>query len=273
MQELFNSHRLALKIKDSQLETNKLATQIFAKWCNLLKTTAKNEEQLQADFLNDIFGEVLSYKYKRGEVETNLEKEEKTELDAQKPDGILGFFTAENKSCSVVIELKDSKTNLDAKQNRKTDNRSPVEQAFGYVSKYQGVEFVIVSNFTEIRLYQSNYQGKYQEFKIEDLAYKPEKQKEFLFLFGKQNLIGIAKNTGSLIKKLLEDETKREAEIKNKFYFEYKHLREEFVNNILQQNQTNPDIAIAKAQKLFDRLIWDCCIPNYILLYLLCKRH
>src|SRR5574343_1140766 len=137
MKELINNNRLALKIKDSKFETNYSHTQIFTRWNNLLQTTTKNEEQLQTDFLNDIFGEVLGYTYKRGEVETNLEKEEKTELDGQKPDGILGFFTNENKDCRVVIELKDGKTNLDAKQNRKGDNRSPVEQAFGYVSKYQ----------------------------------------------------------------------------------------------------------------------------------------
>ena len=123
-------------------------------------------------------------------------------------------------------------------------------QAFDYATKYQGIEFVIVSNFKEIRLYRSTYQGKYQEFKIADLGNKPDKQKEFQFLLCKQNLIGITKNTGSLVKKLLDDETKRETEIQNKFYKEYKTLREEFVNDILSQNQTTPDIAIAKAQKL-----------------------
>ena len=250
MKEMFNSNRLSLKIKDSKLEINNSHTQIFTRWNNLLQTTSKNEEQLQTDFLNDIFGEILGYTYKRGELETNLEKEEKTELDGQKPDGILGFFTAQGKDCRVVIELKDSKTNLDAKQNRKSDNRSPVDQAFGYASKYQGIEFVIVSNFKEIRLYKSNYQGKYQEFKIDDLVNNEAKRKEFQFLLCKQNLIGITKDTGSLVKKLIDDETKRETEIQNKFYKEYKTLREEFVNDILKQNQTTPDIAIAKAQKL-----------------------
>ena len=64
---------------------------VFNRWNALLQAEVKNEEQLQADFLNDIFGDVLGYTYKRGEVEINLEKEEKTELDGQKPDGILGF--------------------------------------------------------------------------------------------------------------------------------------------------------------------------------------
>ena len=135
MKELFNSHRLALKVKDTKLETSKVATQIFANWHHLLSTTTKTEEQLQADFLNDIFGEVLGYAYKRGLSEFNLEKEESTQLDGKQPDGILGFFNInqpkEQQDVRVIIELKGQKANLDAKQNRDT-KLTPVEQAFGY---------------------------------------------------------------------------------------------------------------------------------------------
>ena len=125
-----------------------------------------------------------------------------------------------------------------------------------YVSKYQKVEFVIVSNFKEIRLYQSHYQGKYHQFLMSELANQPAKQQEFYFLLCKHNLIGFAPHTGSIIKKLIDDQAKHETEIQNKFYNEYKYLREEFVNDILKQNQTTPDTAIAKAQKLFDRLLF-----------------
>ena len=259
MKELFNSHRLALKIKDTKLETSKVATQIFANWHHLLSTTTKTEEQLQADFLNDIFGEVLGYAYKRGLSEFNLEKEESTQLDGKQPDGILGFFNInqpkEQQDVRVIIELKGQKANLDAKQNRDT-KLTPVEQAFGYVSKYQKVEFVVVSNFKEIRLYQSHYQGKYHQFSMSELASQPAKQQEFYFLLCKHNLIGFAPHTGSIIKKLIDDQAKHETEIQNKFYNEYKYLREEFVNDILKQNQTTPDTAIAKVQKLFDRLLF-----------------
>ena len=150
MSSLFNLHQLNLKINEAKIAVNPSAVNVFSRWHNLLTTTHKTEEQLQADFLNDIFGEVLGYAYKRGETEINLEKEQKTELDSQKPDGVLGFLNQQNKDIRVIIELKDSKINLDTKQNRKNDNRTSVEQAFGYVAKYQKVEFVIVSNFAEI---------------------------------------------------------------------------------------------------------------------------
>ena len=132
---------------------------------------AKKEEQLQSDFLNDIFGKVLGYAYERGLDELNLEKEYKSKTDGTKPDGVLGYLTAENKDIRVVIELKDAYTNLDHKQNRKNDNRTPVEQAFSYVSKCGGkCKWVIVSNFVEIRLYPANDSSVYQSFNIVDLV-------------------------------------------------------------------------------------------------------
>jgi len=167
MSNLFDNTQLQKHLHAQIKNTCSKSHEILTRWHALLSTTSKNEEQLQTDFLNDIFGDVLGYTYKRGEAETNLEKEEKTELDGQKPDGILGFFNEKGKDVRVVIELKDSKTDLDKKQNRVTDKRSPVEQAFGYVSKYQGVEWVIVSNFKEIRLYKAGYAGKYHAFTME----------------------------------------------------------------------------------------------------------
>ncbi len=259
MNSLFNPHRLALKLTN---QPNFIASQqvaIFKNWHHLLSTTDKTEEQLQADFLNDIFGEILGYKYKRGEFETNLEKEQTTELDGKQPDGILGFFTLnknkEKQDVRVIIELKGYKANLDARQNRDS-KQTPVEQAFSYVSKYQKVEFVIVSNFKEIRLYQSNYQGKYQQFFIADLVHNNAKQQEFYFLLCKNNLIGLAPHTGSVIKQFIENETKHETEIKNKFYFEYKAHRQDFVTDILKQNSFSASLAIDKTQKLFDRLLF-----------------
>ncbi|QED23005.1 Eco57I restriction-modification methylase domain-containing protein [Candidatus Deianiraea vastatrix] len=266
---LFNPSFLKRKLPEYRnIDSDKIknAREIFERWNNLLQTTTKNEEQLQTDFLNDIFGDILGYAYKRGETETNLEKEEKTELDGQKPDGILGFFTHENKNCRVVIELKDQKTSLDAKQNRQKDNRTPVEQAFGYVSKYQGTEFVIVSNFKEIRLYKSNYQGKYHEFKIEELARSEAKQREFFLLLSKNNLFTTEKST-SPTHKLLEDNTKEEESIEKRFYNDYKDLRKKLFNHLREQNPTKePTNLLSKTQKLLDRVIFVCFCEDLNLL-------
>lgn len=162
----------------------------------------KKEEQIQSDFLNDIFGKVLDYAYQRGLDEYNLEKEEKSKTDGTKPDGVLGYLTSTNKDIRVVIELKDAYTNLDHKQNRKNDNRTPVEQAFSYVSKSGGnCKWVIVSNFIEIRLYPSNDSSTYQQFIVKDLE-KPEVLKIFYALLAKDRLF--CKNTDSIIDRLLK---------------------------------------------------------------------
>ena len=144
---LFNPSFLKKKLTEyKNIDSDKIknAREIFERWNNLLRTTNKNEKQLQTDFLNDIFGDVLGYTYKRGENETNLEKEEKTELDGQKPDGILGFITKDKKDIRVAIELKaKNTTNLDTVE----------KQTFEYRDKIDGIEWVITSNTNEIRLY------------------------------------------------------------------------------------------------------------------------
>lgn len=221
MSSLFDNTQFQKKLKDYNLHSCPELQSIFTHWHALLSITTKNEEQLQTDFLNDIFGDILGYTYKRGEEETNLEKEEKTELDGQKPDGILGFFNSENKDCRVIIELKDQKTDIDKKQNRATDKCSPVEQAFGYVSKYQGVEWVIVSNFKEIRLYKAGYAGKYHSFAMEELATNEDKQHEFHFLLSKDRLFTKTSNQ-SPVHSL--DTTEKGEEIEKRFYKHYSTL-------------------------------------------------
>lgn len=256
MSSLFDNSQFQKKLKDYNLHSCAELKSIFTRWNNLLQTTSKNEEQLQTDFLNDIFGDILGYTYKRGEAETNLEKEEKTELDGQKPDGILGFFNEKGKDVRVVIELKDQKTDLDKKQNRATDKRSPVEQAFGYVSKYQGVEWVIVSNFKEIRLYKAGYAGKYYSFTIEELANNPEKQHEFHFLLAKDRLF--TKNSNQSPVHAL-DTTEKGDEIEKRFYKHYSTLREEIWHNLLELNTEKHygrNFYLYKAQKLIDRIIF-----------------
>ena len=67
----------------------------------------------------------------------------------------LAFFKPGVKKVKAVIELKPSNVDLDKKQTNGKDNKSPVEQAFSYSYKFDGCKWVIVSNFKEIRLYNS----------------------------------------------------------------------------------------------------------------------
>ncbi len=217
----------------------------------------KKEEQLQADFLNDIFGKVLGYAYERGLDEYNLEKEEKTKTDGTKPDGVLGYLSATSKDIRVVIELKDAYTNLDHKQNRKNDNRTPVEQAFGYVSKFGGsCKWVIVSNFVEIRLYPANDSSIYQLFMVKDLV-KPDVFKTFYALLAKNQLFQQASE--SVVDKLLQHKIEADTQITKDFYNDYKKCRSALFNHIKENNpDVDDNIVLTKSQKILDRIIFIC---------------
>jgi hypothetical protein len=116
------------------------------------KLSNQKETSIGADFINDIFGDVLGFNY-RNPYNWNLEKKLKTLVDGKKPDGAIGYFKV-NEELSTgahgIIELKDVNTDLDKAQNRTNDKRTPVEQAFSYAPKYgQKCKWVIVSNFIE----------------------------------------------------------------------------------------------------------------------------
>lgn len=217
----------------------------------------KKEEQLQADFLNDVFGEVLGYAYKRGLEEYNLEKEEKSKTDGTKPDGVLGFLTAESKDIRVVIELKDAYTNLDHKQNRKNDSRTPVEQAFSYVAKSGGnCKWVVVSNFIEIRLYPANDSSFYQRFMVKDLV-RLDVLKSFYALLSNGNLF--CQTSESVVDKLLQHKIEADTKITKEFYNDYRRCRTALFNHIKENNPSVDDnTALSKSQKILDRIIFIC---------------
>ena len=248
-------HLSALNIEDMKEKQS-----VVERWKYEIDTKSiytKKEEQLQSDFLNDIFGKVLGYAYERGLDELNLEKEQKSKTDGTKPDGVLGYLTADNKDIRVVIELKDAYTNLDHKQNRKNDSRTPVEQAFSYVSKCGGkCKWVIVSNFVEIRLYPANDSSVYQSFNIVDLI-KSEKFKEFYALLAKDNLF--IQRGNSKIDDLLKVKIEADENITNEFYGVYKNLRSQLFKHIKENNPSiDENTILTKSQKILDRIIFIC---------------
>ncbi len=259
---LFPEKYITSRLKPAafELEDQAQKLSVLERWKHEIDSKSiytKKEEQLQADFLNDIFGKVLGYAYERGLDEINLEKEFKSKTDGTKPDGVLGYLTTENKDIRVVIELKDAYTNLDHKQNRKNDNRTPVEQAFSYVSKSGGkCKWVIVSNFVEIRLYPANDSSVYQSFSVADLI-KEENLKEFYVLLAKDNLFiptGESKIDELLKLKIEADET-----ITKEFYNVYKTLRSQLFKHIKENNPAvDESIILTKSQKILDRIIFIC---------------
>ncbi len=266
MNNLFNQKILEKKADEEiDLSKNNLSERREAlnKWINLLENGVlekSKEEEFQGEFLYDIFTTVLHATNKSdGQDEWNLERETTTQLDGQKADGVLGFFDKDGKKdIRAVIELKGAKVPLDQRQKRVGDTRTPVEQAFNYAPKYgKNCQWVIVSNYKEIRLYRANDMTEYQVFFLKDLKEDLE-FKKFIYVLSFFALVGTDKKKAKTLE-LSEEYQKNQSEIEKKFYKEYKEIRLKIFENIRKNNPTvNENILIEKVQKLLDRFLFIC---------------
>ena len=278
MNNLFNQKILAKKAEEEvDLSKHNFSERRKAlnKWINNLENGVldkSKEEEFQGEFLYDIFTTVLRAVNKSdGKNEWNLERETKTKLDGQKADGVLGFFDADGKKdVRAVIELKGAKVSLDVRQKRTGDTRTPVEQAFNYAPKYgKNCQWVIVSNYKEIRLYRANDMTEYQVFFLEKLKDDLE-FKKFIYILSFYALVGTEKKKAKTIE-LSEEYQKNQAEIEKKFYNEYKNIRLYIFENMRKNNPAvNENTIIEKVQKLLDRFLFICfcedkgLLPNEI---------
>ena len=266
MNNLFNQKILEKKADEEvDLSKNNLRErrESLNKWINLLKNGVldkSKEEEFQGEFLYDIFTTVLHATNKSdGQDEWNLERETTTQLDGQKADGVLGFFDKDGKKdIRAVIELKGAKVPLDQRQKRVGDTRTPVEQAFNYAPKYgKNCQWVIVSNYKEIRLYRANDMTEYQVFFLKDLRDDLE-FKKFIYVLSFFALVGTDKRKAKTLE-LSEEYQKNQSEIEKKFYKEYKEIRLKIFENIRKNNPiVNENILIEKVQKLLDRFLFIC---------------
>lgn len=237
------------------------ANKIIDTWQKAIKDgnyDKTKETQVQSAFLNKFFNVLLGYAEMHDNPDAwNLINEAKTEFDGTKADGALGFFTKEDKSniTRAVIELKDAKTPLDQKQSSRKDYDNPVSQAFSYSSKFDRCDWIIVSNFKEIRLYHKDRgQGFYEKIEILNL-HNEEEFKRFYFLLCKENLLH--KERQALLDRLVKDTSKQEEDISKEFYKHFKELRQDLFNHLTENNlEIDKKCLLEKTQKLLDRMIF-----------------
>jgi hypothetical protein len=214
------------------------------------------EKSVQGLFLQKFFGDILGYLPQTGgEEEWNLVQHPTSEVDTQEPDGSLGFFTKAEQFTRAVIELKDAKTSLDKKQTGREKGYTPIEQAYLYATKFDRCNWIIVSNFREIRLYnKSRTQDYVEKFDVLEL-HKETEFKRFYYLLCRQNLL--AKIQTSIVDELANDTTVASEDITKKFYEQYKSSRLKLFLHLIEHNPTiDQAILLEKAQKIIDRLIF-----------------
>jgi hypothetical protein len=227
------------------------------------------EVSLHGQFFQDFFQSILGYRSViEGAGKTWEIHSESTISDGGGvADGAIGFFNAiENDKGKVKlqgkiiapIELKGSKTDLDRPLSGKKE--TPVDQGWRYANYTPNCQWVIVSNYREIRLYQlSKTPAYYEQFFLKDLA-DIENFKRFYFIFCRQNFLASSSNATSRIDNLFDQSNDEEKSITEKLYQNYRRLRIDLLDHFRRNSPSSvPNwdmILIEKAQKTLDRLLF-----------------
>lgn len=248
--------------------------QKLLQWVQALESgtlDAVKETSLHGDFLKDVFQDVLGYRSVIGGAghQWELHAEQTISDGGGSADGALGFFNAVTNQKGgkklegrviAPIELKGSKNDLDrAAPGRK---ESAVNQGWHYANCTADCRWVLVSNYREIRLYQTSKTPAYYEvFRLKDLA-DITTFKTFYFVLCRQNFLppNADPKARSVIDELLVESDKAEVEVTKALYEEYKQVR---LNLARHFRATGPkdlpdrDMAlIEKAQKTLDRVLF-----------------
>jgi|GEM_PF-1342023 len=226
-----------------------------------------NEKPLQGQFLADIFARLLGFDPAVGHLDAYQLKPESASTEtkgSRTPDARLGFFGPEQDITRVVIELKAPGADLDAKQSS-YGNLTPVEQAFGYLAKFDDCRWVILSNFTTLRLYSKRRGQVYAHaLNLADLA-NPETLRLFLFLLSRERLLG-SSTQPSPVDALLEESCAQEQSITHDFYALFTQVRRDLFDALCQDNPPPADSDPAEhrvrlltlTQKILDRVLFVC---------------
>lgn len=218
------------------------------------------EVALHNEFLSGIFGGLLGYQGAfAGHTPFTMSASVTTEVDATEADGTLGWFSAPGVGQTLaVIELKDARTNLDKRQLSRPDRLTPVDQAFLYANKFTGCQWVLVSNFLELRLYSVRHgQTLFEQLWLRDLA-NEERLMEFMALLCPPALIGDQPDANGYLADLLVDRPiVRQRQITEDFYAGYAEKRNRLIHYLVSNNTAEqPDELIAAAQTLLDRVLF-----------------
>lgn len=222
--------------------------------------SAQSEIELQADFSQALIINILGY--------TPLSQSENYSIAREYPirrgkvDLALGKFTTDKKNdeVSAVFELKGAKTkNLDAIMSGR--HISPVQQAWDYARDVRGCQWILVSNYLEIRLYAMGETSLiYEHFDLAKLTDEAEYARFILCLHANNLLTGKTKL-------LLEESHQADKDITTQLYNDYRNLRDELLSELIENNDKYaPCDLIAPAQKLLDRILFIAFAEDHALL-------
>ena len=160
----------------------------------------------------------------------------------------------------MVVELKDQKTDLDKPQNRVNDKRTPVDQAFDYAQHTGDIDWILVSNYNEFRLYNWHKKGHYISFNANELLDKTLFS-YFMLSFSKKSYI----DTG-YIDRLMDKTVVIERELEKEFYKLYNETRLMLIKEFEEIKGLSRLDSIHYAQMIMNRYMFICFAEDIDLL-------
>lgn len=215
---------------------------------NLSSGIYNSETRNDGQFIQRILVELLGYCESSMGSPWTVQKN--PQVGSGNVDVALGAFTAEGDQIIAPFELKGAKTrNLDAVMPGR--NKSPVQQAWEYAMDAKGAKWVLVSNYREIRLYAVGYGRKdYEKFDLAQLA-TPSEYKKLKLLLSAENLLG------GYTASLLEKSANKDKEITDRLYDDYKTLRLQMIETLVNDNPAiNIIDIIGYTQTILDRVLF-----------------
>jgi hypothetical protein len=218
-----------------------------------------SESSAEQTFNNEIFGGVLGYEQIGTALEASFMPKQTGPSGRDTPDFVIGRFdpAAGIQDWVVVGEIKNARTDLDQPQVGRRNHETPVEQAFRYATKGKaGVEWIVVSNFREIRLYKNGYTGTYHRWLLEELV-DEQVLFEFYLLLRPEGVLNRGRIPLSL--RLFEDTVAAGRDITEGFYGLYRTVQSELVKALtLQQASVGLSATelYGKTHKLLNRILF-----------------
>ena len=247
---LFHPRVIEKKLKSTEAVPSAHAAVLGAWATSLAAGVYDSETQNDAEFIQRILIEILGYVGSSGGSAWTVAKNQP--VGSGNVDVALGkFAAAANPQILAPFELKGAKTkDLDATMPGR--NKSPVQQAWEYAMDAKGAQWVLVSNYREIRLYAVGYGRKdYEAFDLSTMMGNPHNYRRFMLLLSAENLL-----SGNTLK-LLKDSDAAEKEITKELYAEYKATRSRLIDEIIGGNKKMAPLrAVQLAQTIFDRVLF-----------------
>lgn len=265
MASIFKKRILKERLENFEIPNFEAKLAIIKQWHDAYQNGSlkkKTEKEIEQEFIHSIFVEVLEYTRFPDEPYT-IQPQGKTQTSGQKPDAILGSFSSDKEITKVaaVCEIKDVNTALD-KSQRREGSLTPVQQAFKYKTQYKSCDFVIATNFYEVRLLKDN-ELNFEQWTLESLV-NPENNyfefRKFYYLLCQAHLVVSRGKSKTL--QLLADIQVEQEKITKDFYKLYKELRQKLIKNIMVNNpeakkkENFYNLTVEKAQKIIDRLVF-----------------